>query len=186
MALLRISNRCKLFSTSKWSRSQHSINKHDFIIVGGGTAGCLLANRLSADPRNSVLLLEAGSDDSFLPIHIPLGYLLTMDHPRTSWQFSTTNQKGLNNRNISYPRGKVLGGCSSINGMIYQRGQKDDFDNLWSSAAGGQGWDWNDVCKYYNTDLHYAYDKESNNNDFGKNWRVEKQRLHWDISYIIK
>ena len=101
---------------------------YDYIIVGAGSAGCVLANRLSKNPKNKVLLLEAGGKDNYIWIHIPVGYLYCMGNPRTDWGFKTSKQKGLNGRQINYPRGRVLGGCSSINGMIYMRGQANDYD----------------------------------------------------------
>jgi choline dehydrogenase len=143
-----------------------SSEEYDYVIVGAGSAGCLLANRLSADPRNKVLLLEAGGKDTYPWIHIPLGYLYTMKHPRTSWGFSTTSQPGLNGRSLWYPRGRVLGGCSSINGMIYMRGQTADYDH-WakmldpsasaSASAGAPAeWSWRDMRQYFERHLDYA------------------------------
>ena len=104
---------------------QTSLDEFDYIVVGAGPAGCLLANRLSADPQQRVLLLEAGGRDNYAWIHIPVGYLFCIGNPRTDWCFKTEQQPGLNGRALSYPRGKVLGGCSSINGMIYMRGQAE-------------------------------------------------------------
>src|SRR5262249_37599330 len=118
-------------------KSMTALGTYDYIIVGGGTAGCLLANRLSADPQVTVLLLEAGGKDDYLWIHIPVGYLYCMGNPRTDWCFKTEVEPGLGGRAISYPRGKVLGGCSSINGMIYMRGQARDYDH-WRQL-GNQG-----------------------------------------------
>ena len=111
-----------------------SIGSFDYVIVGAGTAGCVLANRLSADPDVSVLLLEAGGRDSWIWIHIPVGYLYTQNNPRTDWCFTTEPEAGLGGRALNYPRGKVLGGCSSINGMIYMRGQAEDYDQ-WRQAG---------------------------------------------------
>ena len=115
----------------------------DYIIVGAGTAGCVLANRLSADPNVNVLLLEAGGKDNYFWIKIPVGYLYTMNNPRTDWCFQTEAEPGLNGRTLAYPRGKTLGGCSAINGMIYMRGQAQDYDQ-WRQM-GNTGWGWEDV-----------------------------------------
>ncbi|HET7156182.1 MAG TPA: GMC family oxidoreductase N-terminal domain-containing protein, partial [Hyphomicrobiaceae bacterium] len=120
---------------------------YDYIIVGAGTAGCLLANRLSADPKARVLLLEAGGRDNYHWIHIPVGYLYLMGNPRADWGFKTAGEPGLNGRSLNYPRGRVLGGCSSINGMIYMRGQARDYD-LWRQM-GNPGWAWDDVLPYF-------------------------------------
>src|SRR6476660_6706423 len=150
------------------------MGEFDFIIVGGGTAGCVLANRLSADPAVSVLLLEAGGKDSYPWIHIPVGYLYTQNNPRTDWCYKTEAEPGLNGRALNYPRGRVLGGCSSINGMIYMRGQAADYDG-WRQA-GCAGWGWDDVLSYFiRAEDHYA-----GANAFhgaGGEIRVEKQRL---------
>ena len=122
-----------------------AIGSFDYVIVGAGTAGCVLANRLSADPKVTVLLLEAGGKDDWIWIHIPIGYLYTQNNPRTDWCFRTEPEAGLNGRALAYPRGRVLGGCSSINGMIYMRGQARDYDG-WRQQ-GNRGWGWDDTGK---------------------------------------
>ncbi len=151
----------------------------DYIIVGAGTAGCLLANRLSADPSKRVLLLEAGGRDNYHWIHIPVGYLYCIGNPRTDWLYNTLPDKGLNGRSLRYPRGKVLGGCSSINGMIYMRGQARDFDQ-WATKTGDDHWKWDNCLPFFvqHEDYHGGL------NEFhgvGGEWRIEKQRLRWDI-----
>ena len=118
------------------------------IIVGAGTAGCLLANRLSAAPANRVLLIEAGGNDDYMWVHIPVGYLYCIGNPRTDWLYFTEPDAGLNGRKLRYPRGKVLGGCSSINGMIYMRGQSRDYDG-WAAATGDARWRWDDCLPYF-------------------------------------
>lgn len=120
---------------------------YDYVIVGAGTAGCVLANRLSADGRHRVLLLEAGGRDTYPWIHVPVGYLYTINNPRTDWCFQTEPDPGLNGRQIGYARGKVLGGSSSINAMIYMRGQRSDYDH-WA-ALGNRGWGWDDVLPIF-------------------------------------
>ena len=154
----------------------------DYVIVGAGTAGCLLANRLSADPTRKVLLLEAGGPDDYIWIHIPVGYLYCIDNPRTDWRFKTENEPGLQGRSLIYPRGRTLGGCSSINGMIYMRGQRGDYDR-WV-AAGNPGWSWDDVLPYFlrHEDFHgrdAGYEDALHGH--GGEWRVEKPRIAWDI-----
>ncbi len=151
----------------------------DYIIVGAGTAGCLLANRLSTDPSKRVLLLEAGGKDNYHWIHIPVGYLYCIGNPRTDWLYKTAPDKGLNGRSLRYPRGKVLGGCSSINGMIYMRGQARDFDQ-WAAKTGDDDWKWGNCLPFFvqHEDYHGGL------NEFhgvGGEWRIEKQRLRWDI-----
>ena len=151
---------------------------YDYVIVGAGPAGCLLANRLSQNPQHRVLLLEAGGQDNYPWIHIPVGYLYCIGNPRTDWCFKTEPEPGLNGRSLSYPRGKVLGGCSSINGMIYMRGQARDYD-LWAEQ-GNAGWAWKDVLPLFKrSESHYAGD--SAEHGAGGEWRVEEQRLSWGI-----
>ena len=125
-----------------------SIGSFDYVIAGAGTAGCVLANRLSADPNVSVLLLEAGGKDNWVWIHIPVGYLYCIGNERTDWLYYTEPDAGLNGRKLRYPRGKTLGGCSSINGMIYMRGQARDYDG-WARRLGDQNWSWEQCLPYF-------------------------------------
>lgn len=155
------------------------LGRFDYIIVGAGTAGCALANRLSADPGVSVLLLEAGGKDDFIWIHIPVGYLYCMGNPRTDWCFRTVAEPGLNGRALDYPRGRVLGGCSSINGMIYMRGQARDYDR-WAQL-GNRGWSWDDVLPYFIRSEDQAALAPGPLHGRGGEWRVEPQRLSWEI-----
>ena len=151
----------------------------DYIIIGAGSAGCLLANRLSADPECRVLLIEAGSNDNYHWIHIPVGYLYCIGNPRTDWLYATEPDAGLNGRSLRYPRGKTLGGCSSINGMIYMRGQARDYDG-WSRATGDDAWRWDHVLPaFMKHEDHYRGANAMHG--AGGEWRIEKQRLRWDI-----
>ena len=181
----------------------------DYIIVGAGTAGCLLANRLSADASKRVLLIEAGKRDDYHWIHIPVGYLYCIGNPRTDWLYQTEAAQGLNGRTLRYPRGKVLGGCSSINGMIYMRGQSRDYDQ-WANFTGDDTWRWDQCLPYFKlhedhhqgaTAVHgakgvvtellkpQAHDDAASTDYFqllkarqaGGEWRVEKQRLSWGV-----
>jgi choline dehydrogenase len=162
---------------------------YDHIVVGAGTAGCLLANRLSADPRRRVLLVEAGGRDNYVWIHVPVGYLYCIGNPRTDWLYRTDADPGLNGRSLIYPRGKVLGGCSSINGMIYMRGQSRDYDG-WAEATGEPEWSWLRTLPYFlrhedhwrgADDLHAAPGFDPGGSRAGGEWRVERQRLRWDV-----
>ena len=149
----------------------------DYIIVGAGSAGCVLANRLSADPTKRVLLLEAGGRDNWIWFHIPVGYLFAIGNPRADWMFKTEPEPGLNGRSLNYPRGKVLGGSSAINGMIYMLGQATDYDQ-WRQL-GLPGWSWDDVRPFFrkHVDHFIAGDEHAS----GGEWRVERQRLSWEI-----
>ncbi|MFM8610463.1 MAG: GMC family oxidoreductase [Burkholderiaceae bacterium] len=165
----------------------------DYVIVGAGTAGCLLANRLSADPSKRVLLIEAGRKDDYHWIHIPVGYLYCIGNPRTDWLYKTEPDAGLNGRALRYPRGKTLGGCSSINGMIYMRGQARDYDQ-WARLTGDDSWSWRQSLPYFKRhEDHWKLDNPAGASDAFKHlhgnkstgssgeWRIEKQRLRWDI-----
>ena len=166
--------------------------RYDYIVCGAGTAGCLLANRLSADRNKHVLLIEAGGNDDYLWVHIPVGYLYCIGNPRTDWLYYTDADPGLNGRSLRYPRGKVLGGCSSINGMIYMRGQARDYDG-WGAGDGfgaNPGWSWNECLPHFlkhedfyrgADDAHAAPGFDPKGARQGGEWRVEKQRLRWDV-----
>ena len=175
----------------------------DYIIIGAGTAGCLLANRLSADASKKVLLIEAGRKDDYHWIHIPVGYLYCIGNPRTDWLYSTEPDAGLNGRALRYPRGKTLGGCSSINGMIYMRGQARDYDH-WAQLTGDDTWTWSNALPYFKLhEDHYKgadaahgargtapelmaegkspYQKLLRGRNAGGEWRIDRQRLRWDV-----
>ena len=155
-----------------------SLGEFDTVIVGAGSAGCVLANRLSADPDHRVCLLEAGGKDRYIWIHIPIGYLYTQNNPKTDWCFKTEAEAGLNGRALNYPRGRVLGGCSSINGMIYMRGQARDYDH-WRQL-GNAGWGWDDVLPAF-TRAEDFYKGADEAHGAGGEWRVEDMRLSWEI-----
>ncbi len=181
--------------------------EYDYVVVGAGTAGSLLANRLSADPARRVLLLEAGGSDNYHWIHIPVGYLYCIDNPRTDWRYRTEPCAGLNGRQLLYPRGRTLGGCSSINGMIYMRGQARDYD-AWAELTGEPQWKWESVLPDFIVhESHHSLDARAQPAPPGSagfvatsdaavapqlresarwhgaagEWRVERQRLRWDI-----
>ena len=162
---------------------QKNFGSYDYIIVGAGSAGCVLANRLSADPNVSVLLLEAGGSDNKFWVHVPIGYLYCMGNPKSDWCFKTQNEQGLNGRSLNYPRGRLLGGCSSINGMIYMRGQARDYDR-WQ-ALGNDGWGWDDVLPYFKkSEQHFG--PASHFHGTNGELKVQKQRLSWPILDAVR
>ena len=152
--------------------------EYDYIVAGAGSAGCVVANRLSADPSKKVLLLEAGGQDNWIWYHVPVGYLFAIGNPRSDWMFETTPQPGLNGRALAYPRGKVIGGSSAINAMITMRGQAADYD-AWRDS-GLPGWGWDDVLPMFR-DIEDHFLGASDLHGVGGEWRVEPPRVRWDI-----
>ncbi|WP_315782495.1 MULTISPECIES: GMC family oxidoreductase [unclassified Bradyrhizobium] len=152
--------------------------EYDYIVVGAGTAGCILANRLSADPNTRVLILEAGGNDNWIWFHIPVGYLFAIGNPRSDWMFRTEAEPGLNGRSLAYPRGKVIGGCSAINAMISMRGQAADYDH-WRQL-GLSGWSYSDVLPVFRR-LEDHFLGESEHHGVGGGWRIEAPRLSWAV-----
>ncbi len=150
----------------------------DYVVVGAGTAGCIVANRISADPKSRVLLLEAGSTDNWIWFHIPVGYLFAIGNPRSDWLFKTEPEAGLNGRSLAYPRGKVIGGSSAINAMISMRGQAADYDH-WRQL-GLSGWGWSDVLPAFRK-LEDHFLGDSDHHGVGGGWRIEAPRLSWKV-----
>jgi choline dehydrogenase len=160
-----------------------SVETYDFIVVGAGSAGCVLANRLSRDPKNRVLVVEAGGRDNWIWFHIPVGYLYAIGNPRADWMFKTAPEPNLGGRSIAYPRGRVVGGSSAINAMIYMRGQAADYDG-WRQL-GLTGWGWDDVLPYFlKQEDHHGGTSELHGS--GGEWRVERPRVSWPILDAVR
>jgi len=159
------------------------VEEYDYIVLGAGTAGCILANRLSADGQNRVLVLEAGGNDNWIWFHIPVGYLFAIGNPRSDWMFKTVSEAGLNGRSLAYPRGKVIGGSSAINAMISMRGQAEDYDH-WRQL-GLLGWSWDDVLPVFRR-LEDHFLGESDIHGVGGGWRIEAPRVSWPILDAVR
>jgi choline dehydrogenase len=160
------------------SKQQQTEDTYDVVIIGAGSAGCVLANRLSADGRTHIALVEAGSKDNWIWFHIPAGYLYAIGNPRADWMFRTESDPGLNGRSLAYPRGKVIGGSSAINAMIYMRGQAADYDH-WRQM-GLAGWGWNDVLPLFRkSENHFGGETEFHG--AGGEWCVNQPRITWDL-----
>lgn len=163
---------------------RRTIGVFDYIVIGAGSAGCLVANRLSADPTKKVLLLEAGGKDDWIWFHIPVGYLYAIGNPRADWLYKTEAQAGLGGRELPFPRGKVVGGCSAINAMIYMRGQAADYDG-WRQH-GLAGWGWDDVLPYFMKHEDHVAPGTGGHHRAGGEWRVENPRVRWDILDAVR
>jgi choline dehydrogenase-like flavoprotein len=164
-------------------KRKQDFGAYDYVVVGAGSAGCLLANRLSADPDTRVLVLEAGGMDDWIWFHIPVGYLFAIGNPRADWMFETDPVPGLGGRSLAYPRGKVIGGCSAINAMIYMRGQRTDYDG-WRQL-GLAGWGWDDVLPYFLAHEDHAAPRGAHHRSGGE-WRVEHPRVRWAVLDAIR
>ena len=163
---------------------RRTIGRFDYVVIGAGSAGCVVANRLSRDPRTRVLVLEAGGRDDWIWFHIPVGYLFAIGNPRADWLFKTEAQPGLGGRALAYPRGKVVGGSSAINAMVYMRGQAADYDG-WRQL-GLSGWGWDDVLPYFLKHEDHIGPGESGLHRSGGEWRVEHPRVRWAILDAIR
>ena len=163
---------------------RRTIGRYDYVVIGAGSAGCVVANRLSRNPKNRVLVLEAGGRDDWIWFHIPVGYLFAIGNPRADWLFQTEPQAGLGGRALAYPRGKVVGGSSSINAMVYMRGQAADYDGWRQLGLGGWGWD--DVLPYFLKHEDHAGPGDGSMHKAGGEWRVEHPRVRWAILDAIR